>query len=67
MTGRPPVIQRDYVDCKFPTPQTPMDEEEGEERESACESRCSLTSSTCTLVAYQTTDPQSRIGAFDLR
>ncbi|RDX50893.1 hypothetical protein OH76DRAFT_370048 [Lentinus brumalis] len=37
MTGRPPVIQRDYVDCKFPTPQTPMDEEEDEERESAFE------------------------------
>ena len=31
MTGRPPVIQRDYIDCKFPTPQAPLDEEEGEE------------------------------------
>ena len=37
MTGRPPVIQRDYIDCKFPTPQAPLDEEEGEERDAACE------------------------------
>ena len=37
MTGRPPVIQRDYIDCKFPTPAAPLDEEEGEEPEAACE------------------------------
>ena len=33
MTGRPPVIQRDYIDCKFPTPQAPLDEEEGEDND----------------------------------
>ncbi|EIW59861.1 uncharacterized protein TRAVEDRAFT_58498 [Trametes versicolor FP-101664 SS1] len=37
MTGRPPVIQRDYIDCKFPTPMNPPDEEEGEEPEAAFE------------------------------
>lgn len=37
MTGRPPVIQREYIDCKFPTPTTFGDEEEGEEREAVCE------------------------------
>ncbi|TBU24177.1 hypothetical protein BD311DRAFT_672335 [Dichomitus squalens] len=34
MTGRPPVIQREYIDCKFPTPTaTPDDEDLGEELE----------------------------------
>lgn len=42
MTGRPPVIQRDYIDCKFPTPMNPPDEEEGEEPEAACESHTYL-------------------------
>ncbi|KAI0642067.1 fungal-specific transcription factor domain-containing protein [Trametes meyenii] len=37
MTGRPPVIQRDYIDCKFPSPMMPPDDEEGEEPEAAFE------------------------------
>ena len=37
MTGRPPVIQREYIDCKFPTPTAAPDDEDGsEEREAAC-------------------------------
>ncbi len=37
MTGRPPVIQREYIDCKFPTPTAaPEDEDGSEEREAAC-------------------------------
>ncbi|KAI0741386.1 fungal-specific transcription factor domain-containing protein [Daedaleopsis nitida] len=37
MTGRPPVISREYIDCKFPTPSAPQDEDDGEEREAAFE------------------------------
>ncbi|PIL24842.1 transcription factor [Ganoderma sinense ZZ0214-1] len=38
MTGRPPVIQREYIDCKFPTPvAAPNDDDGGEEREAAFE------------------------------
>ena len=39
MTGRPPVIQREYIDCKFPTPVFAPDGEEGEEQEEACKHR----------------------------
>ena len=37
MTGRPPVIRREYVDCKFPTQNMTPDSEESEEHETACE------------------------------
>ncbi|KAI0630478.1 hypothetical protein C8Q77DRAFT_1063524 [Trametes polyzona] len=37
MTGRPPVIQREYIDCKFPTPTSTPDDEDGEEPEAAFE------------------------------
>ncbi|KAI0820265.1 fungal-specific transcription factor domain-containing protein [Trametes gibbosa] len=37
MTGRPPVIQRDYIDCKFPTPTSTPEDEDGEEPEAAFE------------------------------
>ncbi|KAI0332681.1 hypothetical protein GY45DRAFT_1368915 [Cubamyces sp. BRFM 1775] len=37
MTGRPPVIQREYIDCKFPTPVSTPEDEEGEEPEAAFE------------------------------
>ncbi|KAI1790217.1 fungal-specific transcription factor domain-containing protein [Ganoderma leucocontextum] len=31
MTGRPPVIQREYIDCKFPTPTATPEDEDGSE------------------------------------
>ncbi|CDO70135.1 hypothetical protein BN946_scf184783.g19 [Trametes cinnabarina] len=37
MTGRPPVIRREYIDCKFPTPMRTPDDEEGEEPQAAFE------------------------------
>ncbi|KAI0766122.1 fungal-specific transcription factor domain-containing protein [Trametes elegans] len=37
MTGRPPVIQREFIDCKFPTPTSSPEDEEGEEPEAAFE------------------------------
>ncbi|KAI0367567.1 hypothetical protein BV20DRAFT_970326 [Pilatotrama ljubarskyi] len=37
MTGRPPVIQREYIDCKFPTPTSTPEDEDGEEPEAAFE------------------------------
>ncbi|OSD05404.1 hypothetical protein PYCCODRAFT_1533505 [Trametes coccinea BRFM310] len=37
MTGRPPVIRREYIDCKFPTPTSTPEDEEGEEPEAAFE------------------------------
>ncbi|KAH9940788.1 fungal-specific transcription factor domain-containing protein [Epithele typhae] len=35
MTGRPPVIQREYIDCKFPTPALSPDSEEGDDEQDA--------------------------------
>ncbi|KAH9851966.1 hypothetical protein C2E23DRAFT_828394 [Lenzites betulinus] len=37
MTGRPPVIQREYIDCKFPTPLSTPEDEDGEEPDAAFE------------------------------
>ncbi|KAI8996460.1 fungal-specific transcription factor domain-containing protein [Trametes punicea] len=37
MTGRPPVIQREYIDCKFPTPTSTPEVDEGEEPDAVFE------------------------------
>lgn len=59
MTGRPPVIQREYIDCKFPTPTAAPDDEDGsEERESACAS--SFGTDVCCVVNDCTRSPHSR-------
>lgn len=63
MTGRPPVIQREYIDCKFPTPTAAPDDEDGsEEREAACAFLCFY--AFAGLVANNCTRPldQSRHG-----